>query len=222
MPNSQKSFIGREVAIMALPTVDEFSEILRNEPADDVARNYVFGGDIFLAQKHPNVLKTLRNHLCPEFRLEEENVVIVGSAKMGFSLDPYSFPSAFKKKGGDIDIVVVSQELFDTYWEIILKWHYPRRTAGLNAPDREWVRDRRKDLYWGWFHPSEIGYVGLSLPTVLKPLRDIKTRWFNSFQSLSMYSEFSGRAAHGRLYRTWDHALWYHVSGLNQIKSNLT
>jgi len=206
---------------MAVLTVNEFKEVLLREPVEKVAQDYVFGGDVFLAQKHPQAVPRLRSHLCPVFNLKEENVVMVGSAKMGFSLDPYSFPSSFKKKGGDIDIVVVSEQLFDTFWKIILEWHYPRRTQGLSGPDREWVRARRKNLYWGWFHPSEIEYVGLSFPTVLQPLRDLRTRWFNSFRSLSVYSEFSGRDVNGRLYRTWDHALWYQVSGLQQIKSQL-
>ena len=207
---------------MAILTVEEFKDILRSGSPEEVARDRVFGGDIYLAQKFPQVLTTLRKNLCPQFGLPEEDVTIVGSAKMGFSLDPDKFPAAFKKKGGDIDVVVVSEKLFDQFWEVFLAWHYPRRSAGLTSvADRQWISLRRKNLYWGWFVPSEIEYTGLSLPTVLKPIRDLKTRWFSAFQALSAQPAFLGRDVNGRLYRTWNHALWYHAFGLSEIKAKL-
>ena len=207
---------------MAVLTVDEFKAILRTDPPEQVVRERVFSGDVFLAETFPQVLGTLRRNLCPQFGLRDEDVFIVGSAKMGFSLDPDKFPAAFKKKGGDVDVVVISEELFDRFWEVFLAWHYPRRSSGLtSAADREWISLRRKNLYWGWFVPSEIQYTGLSLPAVLKPIRDLKTKWFSAFRALSAQPAFLGRDVNGRLYRTWNHALWYHAYGLSEIKTKL-
>lgn len=205
---------------MACPSVEEFKELLRRETAETIAEDHVFGGDIYIAREHPRALNTLRRHLCPRFRLEEQNVIIIGSAKIGFSLDPDSFPRRFTKNR-DIDVLVVSETLFDTFWQTMLKWHYPRRMERLPQSDWDWVMGRRRDLYWGWFHPDKIGYEGLTFPDVLKPLRDLKTKWFNSFQTLSLYEEFSGRDVNGRLYRTWEHALLYQAGGLRQIQTRL-
>lgn len=205
---------------MACPSVEEFKELLRRDSAEKIAGDHVFGGDTYLAQRFPRALNTLRRHLCPRFRLEEENVIIIGSAKLGFSLDPNSFPLRFTKNS-DIDVLVVSETLFDTYWHAMLRWHYPRRLERLPRADWDWVTSRRGDLYWGWFHPDKIGYEGLTFPQVLKPLRDLKTKWFDSFQSLSLYDEFFGRDVSGKLYRTWEHALLYQASGLRQIQAQL-
>jgi len=205
---------------MALPSVEEFKELLRRESVEKIAGDHVLGGDIYLAQRFPRALNTLRRHLCPRLRLEQENVIIIGSAKIGFSLDPNTFPRRFTNNR-DIDVLVVSETLFDIYWHTMLKWHYPRRLEHLPQSDWQWVLARRRDLYWGWFHPDGIRYEGLTFPDVLKPLRDLKTRWFDSFQSLSLYEEFSGREVNGRLYRTWEHALLYQANGLRQIQTRL-
>ncbi|MGZ8842291.1 MAG: hypothetical protein ACXW18_01435 [Pyrinomonadaceae bacterium] len=205
---------------MACPTIEEFKELLRREAAEKVAEDHVFGGDLYIGQTFPRALITLRRHLCPRFRLKEENVIIIGSAKIGFSLDPNSFPRRFTNNR-DIDVLVVSETLFDTYWHAMLRWHYPRRLQRLPQTDWNWVKSRQSDLYWGWFHPDEIGYGGLTFPDALKPLRDLKTNWFNAFKKLSLYEEFFGRDVNGRLYRTWEHALLYQASGLRQIQTRL-
>jgi hypothetical protein len=75
------------------------------------------------------------------------------------------------------------------------------------------------ELYWGWFVPDRIRYGGLSFPDDLIPLRDLSARWFNAFQSLGTLREFAGRSVSGRLYRTWRHALLYHVEGLRLLKT---
>jgi hypothetical protein len=206
---------------MAILTVDEFKAVLRAESPEKVARELVLGGEVFLAQQFPTVMTSLRNSVCPKFGVLEENVALIGSAKMGFSLDPDEFPRAFRKTGGDVDVLIVSDQIFDKFWEVLLRWHYPRRVSGLNVPDSHWISDRRKDLYWGWFHPAEINYTGLSLPSVLRPIYDLKNLWFNTFQALSLTPAFSGRKVNGRLYRTWEHALWYQSYGLNILKRKL-
>jgi hypothetical protein len=205
---------------MACPSIEEFKTLLQRETAEKIAQEYIFGGDVFIAETYPRVLNTLRRHLCPRIGLEEQDVIIVGSAKIGFSLDPESFPRRYSAKR-DIDVLVVSEALFDRYWHTMLRWHYPRRLERLPKSDWNWVMNRRENLYWGWFHPDEIGYEGLLFPDTLKPLRDLKTLWFNSFKSLSMYEEFMGRDVNGRLYRTWEHALLYQSSGLRQIQARL-
>jgi hypothetical protein len=88
--------------------------------------------------------------------------------------------------------------------------------TGINLPrgDWAWATARRKELYWGWFVPNQVRFNGLSLPAALKPIRDCSTLWFNTFQALTKYPDFSKRDVNGRLYRTWDHVRLYHAEGL--------
>lgn len=201
---------------MAYPSVDEFKEILLRIPLQEVVKTYIFQGTPYVFRNSPRLSRVLRDHLCSQLDLSEQNIIVVGSAKIGFSLSPDNFPRRFSDHS-DIDILVVDQDLFDKVWETMIKWNYPKRFR-LEGADWNWAKKRREELFWGWFAPDKIRFEGLSLPEVLKPLRDISTSWFNAFRSLGQYNEFAARDVSGRLYRSWRHALLYQSEGLRLIK----
>ncbi len=204
---------------MSYPSAKEFIEILRNRPLDVVVKEYIFHGLPYIFRNRPEAMQTLYQHLRATLRISDQNITVVGSAKIGFSLSPDNFPRKFTDES-DIDILIVDETLFDKVWMTMLKWNYPRRHR-LYGIDWMWAKNRRDNLYWGWFVPDKIRFEGLSFPHVLKPLRDISTTWFNAFRSLSQYPEFISRNVSGRLYRTWDHALLYHLEGLHQIRESV-
>jgi hypothetical protein len=201
---------------MSYPTPGQFGEILRAQPLDDVVRQHVFQGVPYVFRNKPSSMQRLTDHLCSKMNVTADNIAVVGSAKIGFSLSPDNFPRKFSSLS-DIDVVIVSEPLFDEVWQTMLRWNYPRRFS-LAGVDWDWSKHRRSDLYWGWFRPAAIRFEGLSFPEVLKPLRNLSTTWFDAFQSLSLIADFSSRKVEGRLYRTWEHALRYHADGLRQIK----
>ncbi|MDA2925672.1 hypothetical protein MYX78_00295 [Acidobacteria bacterium AH-259-G07] len=201
---------------MFYPTVEEFKEVLLARPLDSVVNDYIFTGTPFVFRGRPETMNELREHLLKSLSVSEQDVVVVGSAKIGFSLNPHNFSRQFTDQS-DIDIVVVNETLFDKIWKVLLSWSYPRRYR-LVGSENEWEEQRKDDLYWGWFRPDKIRYEGLSLPRLLEPLRDLSTDWFNAFQSLSIYSELAARDVSGRLYRTWPHALMYYENSLGKIK----
>ena len=201
-------------------TVEDFKTILLSEPLETVVREYVFASQSYVFRDHPEQEALFLDLLGDRLETNRDDITIVGSAKIGFSLSPHNFPRLFSDES-DIDVVVVNETLFDQIWRTILKWHYPRRLEGLRRDDQRWGADRRKDIYWGWLVPDRIRFEGLLFPETLKPLRDTSTAWFNTFRGLSQYTEFSGRDVSGRLYRSWDHALLYHMDGLRQVRESL-
>jgi len=186
---------------------------------DEVLQEYVLSGEPYAFRGQASALTNLRTHLSKALAVDHTNIVIVGSAQIGFSLSPDNFPRRFSDLS-DIDVAVVDERLFDVVWHTLLQWHYPRRRT-LPRGDWAWSTARRKELYWGWFVPNQIRFSGLSFPAALKPLRDCSTLWFNTFQSLTSYPEFSKRQVNGRLYRTWEHVRMYHAEGLRQIREIL-
>lgn len=179
-------------------------------------RQYVFGGAPYAFRGKPSSMQRLTDHLCGNMNIAADDVAVVGSAKIGFSLSPDNFPRRFSRYS-DIDVVIINGAMFDEFWHSMLRWNYPRRYS-LSGVDWDWSKRRRNELYWGWFRPDAIRFEGLSYPDVLKPIRNFSTTWFNAFQSLSLIPDFSSRKVGGRLYRTWEHALRYHADGLEQIK----
>jgi hypothetical protein len=186
----------------------------------EVTHDFVLSGPVYAFLRRPSDMDLLRSHLVSRLGVAAEKIVVVGSAKTGFSLAPESFPRAFNIRS-DIDVVVVDPTLFDTYWAICLEWYYPRRIETLPQADYDWLKRRRSDVFWGRFEPHYMRYEGLTVSEVLRPLRTLTTKWFNAFRSLSTYGQFRGRDIKGRLYRTWEHATAYHADGLRQIKTNL-
>jgi len=197
--------------------IDEFRKLLQEKTLDDILDEHIFGGVPYVFRSRPTNTDTLYDHLSKRLGVDAKNITIVGSAKVGFSLSPDNFPRRFTASS-DIDVLVIDERLFDMVWTTMLKWHYPRRTAGLPRADGDWARHRRREIYWGWFSPEEIKFEGLSFPEVLKPVRDISTSWFDAFRTLSHFVEFTSRDVNGRLYRSWDHARLYHLDGLRQVR----
>ena len=161
-------------------------------------------------------MDTLKAHISKSLDVRPNDVVVIGSARTGFSLAPDNFPRRFSKYS-DIDVLIVNQNMFDIIWHTLLAWHYPRRFT-LPEPDWNWLRGRRDEVYWGRMEPGQVQYTGISFPETLVPMRDLSAKWFNTFQSLSRFPELMSRRITGRLYRTWDHAMAYHVFSLNLIK----
>jgi len=204
---------------LKIPTVDEFKTLLTTEPIPYIVKEYVFGGETYAFKDNPSIVDDLKAFLSGKLDVKEENITIVGSAKIGFSLSPDTFSRKFHEES-DIDIIVVDENIFNSIWFAILRWNYPRRYK-LPHVERRWANKRANDVFWGWFEPGKIKFKGLSFPSALKPLLDISTLWFSTFKMVSSLDGFLGRDVNGRLYRTWDHAYEYHVDSLAKTREVL-
>lgn len=195
--------------------------LLNGTRLEEIALELVISDIPFVFRDQPSNMDLLRNHLHSALGLPRDGIFIVGSARIGFSLNPDRFPRGFTRSS-DIDVLIINSDLFDAIWHTILKWHYPRKGQPLPGQDGSWMRRRRTDIYWGSFMPHRIRYSGLFLPDVLKPLSDISRSWFEAFQSLSTHPEFSARDISGILYRSLDHAVLYQAESLRKIKVQLS
>jgi hypothetical protein len=206
---------------MPWPSVDEFKEILKTRAPEDVVREYVFGEGAFAFENKPKSLEIIFEHLTSNLPIQKHEVIIVGSAKLGFSLNPDGYFNPFTK-ASDIDIIVVNTELFDRIWMICLDWHYLSRYGErMSRPSEDWAAERKKEVYWGWFKPDQIKFPEIAFGSALRELRDIKHQWFSTFQSFSRFPEFASRTINNRLYRSIEHAARYHRKGLVDLREFL-
>lgn len=199
-------------------TAEQFVQALRKVPLEKIVDEHVFAGTEFFFQDAPEDLASIKESLNRKLGCATENITIVGSAKVGFSLDPDNFPRVFMPTS-DIDIVVVDPVFFDKFWHVVLKWHYMQgRFVG--APDREWAAARKEEIFWGWLEPHKVSYRGLLQRRgyAISALQQMSHDWFTAFQGLGRIPSLRGRDISGRLYRSWDHARRFHVMGLEKIK----
>lgn len=190
---------------MPHPTKDEFVQLLRTTSRRDVVRENVFGGIPYVFRDAPGDYEALRDHLSSTMSIQKDNIAVVGSGKVGFSLAPDTFGIPFGPHS-DIDVLVVSEMLFDGIWLELLR--LPRlQFAQLSRRDKQEIHEHReRQIYWGRIWPENL----------LRVSRSAKL-WVDAFRSLSRNPHLAYFEIKGRLYRTWDHAQVYHEDGLAQL-----
>ena len=190
---------------------------LRSEDLSNIVRARVLDGAPHVFTSEPTKYQTLQQHLATELSVATDAIRVVGSARTGFSMSPDSFGRQFLPNS-DIDVVVVSDTLFDATWRLLLDWRYPWHLRKWSKVDHDWGIRILEELVCGWCNPKYIEPPTLTSRAQVTPLRDFSWRWVNAFQSAGgLHPELSTHNLEGRLYRTWDHAIKYHVSGFKLI-----
>ena len=177
---------------------------------DEVVDTHLFAGVPYSFSGNPDIYDRMLQELSYGLKVGKQDICIVGSARIGFSLSPAKFGVPFGQFS-DVDVVVVSPCLFDPSWINILS--NPRvRWSSLSSRTRQSLKDHRTKHYvhQGWIYPD-------SLAEAL----DIGERWLTTFHGLSQTPMLSSYNIGGRLYRTWDHARIYHRRGLEKVRESL-
>jgi hypothetical protein len=109
----------------------------------------------------------------------------------------------------DLDVVVVSAELFDIAWFDLLR--LGRKYFSLQKNVRSWIDTHKENhIFFGFIIPDRLpGAVAIS-PT-----------WFRTFRGLARNPSLAGRDVSGRLYRTWDHVHVHQLYSLRKIQQGL-
>jgi len=146
----------------------------------------------------------LRREVAKFFHVAMRDVIITGSAKLGFTLVPKKGRPAMSPFGdtSDIDVTIISSELFLQLW----------REAFAFAEERgDWssVEDFRAYLMKGWLRPDK-------LPT--DPGFSWSREWFDFFRQLQRSGKFGRYKITAGVY--YDEAFWeaYARSSLDKCR----
>ena len=192
------------------PTKEEFEDLLLTCSLDCILEDHLFTGLPFSFSDRPGIYQQMVGEISRGLRVPRQDICVVGSARIGFSLSPHKFGAPFNRHS-DVDIVVVSSSLFDPSWvDILTNRHI--RWSSLRQQTQARMREHREKhyIYNGWIYPS-------SVAEALK----IGEKWLTTFNGLSRIPELSSLRIGGRLYRTWYHVRVYHRWGLRQIRDRL-
>ena len=184
--------------------------MLNSRTLDWIIDNQLFSGVPFYSSGSPELHRQMTQEIADGLMVQESDICVVGSGRIGFSLSPLKFGRHFSDNS-DLDIVVVSASIFDPSWVDALTRNRP---DGVKMDDRtRRVLGRHRDhhyIYNGFMYPD-------SLHRVLR----VGTSWLRTFNGLSQIPRLSGRIVKGRLYRTWDHARIYHQRSLDKVKQKV-
>jgi len=178
--------------------VDAFRADLLSLPVRDVIRKHISTGRPYAFSE--GEYYGLRSTVANEFKLHPSSVIIVGSTRIGFSLNP---KHRFKPvhANSDIDIAIVSQERFDDYWERVFQY---------SMANLAWEAGRFKNtLFKGWIDPRY-------LPNT--PSFQEAQQWVRFFDGLMRSRQYGRRRITARLYRSWDRLETYQEQSVMACK----
>lgn len=171
-------------------------------------RKYLLHGTPHVFEGREEDFFEFRRRIADKFSVGFHEVFVVGSAKLGFS--PYK-EKAFDLDS-DIDVVIVSERLFEDLLNQIGDYQMELRRA------RRSVSQREQSLYHqfleyiaiGWFRPDKL--------PVSFTMVDLKNDWFEFFRSISHgKSEVGNYKVNAGVFRTYAHLEGYLLEGLREV-----
>ena len=88
----------------------------------------------------PSDFEALKRHIRERLHIgDSDEIVVIGSGLIGFSLGPDNFGSPFAATS-DIDAAIVSATLFDDVWNSLLSWRSPWHVRTWPKDTERWAR----------------------------------------------------------------------------------
>lgn len=174
------------------------TDLATARPRDLCRRFLIFGSCALLDDDRYFSLKAA---IAEKFSIHPNEIIVVGSAKLGFSIAPEKRYRPFGDTS-DIDVAVVSPQLFDFVWYEVLG-HLESATSWRSRDDfaRYFVR--------GWIRPDK-------LPP--GPTFKFTNDWFDFFRELSNSREYGDIKVAGAIYRDWNFLERYQESCIVKCK----
>ncbi len=172
---------------------DEVLAMLKERRQKELIDQHLVTGLPFVFRDAPSAYQDFVGTLSAQFRTPVLDITVIGSARIGFSLDPDNFGAPFGK-ASDLDTVIVNAAMFDVAWFQL--YNLGRRRFSLERKVKLAFEDHRtNNVFFGFIVPKELpGVVSLS------------NLWFNVIREVGgRIRALAGHEINGRLYRTWDH-----------------
>lgn len=123
-------------------SLKEVLPILTRGEQESLARQWISEGIPYFCQNSPMVYEEIRTWLACKLNIEPKAIIVIGSAKMGFSLSGRNFGRAFDENNSDLDLSIVSNTFFDEYKKEFTKWISDFEN-GIISPKNE-----KQEFYW--------------------------------------------------------------------------
>jgi len=174
--------------------IEEDRRFIRDTSASVFTRDRILAGTCRMLE--PIQHARLKEEIADHFSIHANAIVVVGSAKLGYSINPSKKLKPFDDVS-DIDVAVVHGRLFEMYW---LKMYEARQNL-VEWPD---IGDARKYLFRGWIRPDKL------------PLFSIRNAWFDFFTDLQARGVAGSYAIRAGLYFNVEFLETYQLHGVRQ------
>jgi hypothetical protein len=173
-------------------------DLLQRDVPELVQRHITYGECFALSVE---TYFALKNRVAQQFGIHHAQVLVVGSAKLGFSIAPDKRYRPFGDNS-DIDVALCSSDLFDAFWRDVFDyWSRGEIWPGVNQ--------FRRYLFLGWMRPDK-------LPPAKSFARS--QEWWEFFRLLAATGEYGPYKVTGALYKSWHFLETYQQSCVHDCK----
>lgn len=195
--------ITKEDLLQKVSESNDYDECLK------IVRKYIIHGTPFVFNNKENDYYEFRDLIAKKFQINFHEVLILGSAKLGYS---YHKDSTFSSDS-DIDVALVNENLFEEYYKSICDFQYELDKGRETMTDYE---NKQYQLFMqylikGWMRPDK-------LPSKLK-ISTMRQEWFDFFKSISNGNSTVGNyKVSGGLFKNYNYMEKYYVESLLKLK----
>ncbi len=195
--------ITKEELLQQVDASNNYQEYLR------IVRKHLIHGTPYVFQDREEDFYEFRELVANKFRINFHEVLILGSAKLGYS---YHKNSVFSLDS-DIDVALVNEGLFESFYDEICSYQYLKSKALFTTTQDEEKSYFRflKYLIRGWMRPD-------LLPNRVQ-MCTIKKDWFDFFKSMSYgRSSVGNYIVSGGVFKNYNYLERYYVESLQKLK----
>ncbi|MRS02154.1 hypothetical protein EG832_02820 [bacterium] len=178
----------------------------------ELCRRHLLHGTPHVFSEREDAFFDFRRRIADRFSVGFHEVFVVGSAKLGFS--PHKDKSF--DLDSDIDVVIVSNNLFDSFMEQISLYQSELRRS------RRAVSTREINIYHQFLEYVALGWIRPDKLPLAFTMSVLKDEWFNFFRSISNgKSEVGNYKVAAGVFRSYPHLENYLLEGLQEVYNSL-
>lgn len=174
-----------------------------------IVRKYLIHGIPYVFKDNPNRYYDFREQIASHWHVGFQEVLILGSGKLGYS---YHKNSEFSVES-DIDVAIVNQSLFEDFYQEIRNFQY-RMESGLEVLTSHEKKEYNRFLSYmikGWMRPD-------ILPVKITGELS-KDEWFSYFKSISYGNNLAGNyKVSAGLFKSFDYMEYYYTNSIKKLK----
>lgn len=167
-----------------MENMEDFKADLTKLSSLQIVRKHVFNGQSKILCE--DMVYELKEEICSYLNIDFNDVVLVGSGKMGFSIKPSRRYGEFNDDS-DLDIAIVSPHLFHTVW----KEAFAYKKSRAYWPDSS---SFFQFLAAGWVRPDK-------LPS--SKYFEFTEHWWNFFNKVTSSAKYGPYKIRAGLYQSW-------------------
>jgi hypothetical protein len=198
-------------------TKEKFLDDLKHKENRDIFLDYLQGNNVwyfteFLKAEDPSVAyDNFKKFVSQSLDVNFNNISIVGSGKIGFSMAPDKDFRDFcpdhidPKKISDIDLIIVSSSFFHKFWVAYLELFNEKVNFGYPFVTSNIFRK----------------FVSIKNP---KPIHPLFKEWITKIDQFNKdYQTIFGikHEINYRIYESWEAVELYHIKGIQELKEKI-